>query len=377
MSESLLPSLPVSNLKRYLLKQGWSRIDHPNNRIEILKTTEDTSGDYASVAIPTSNDFSNSEAMINEAIKILAAYENKPFVDLFNRLRRWGNDTLLARLFKIQGNEDSLPLSVAAETISRFRDFVGYAAYTQSEPRPFFDKAGGVSTAFSNLCRFGHTFQGSFGLTIECPITVTPVLPLDGNHPEIPFERQVFERIASGLSILRSAISEDSLDPMIQGYHTGFSANMCRALTEAYEQVEGRRIEYNILWNPELQSSVEANWQPFLFEGRAYEFTRAAAVELEKSEVFPDSLVEGTVVALKSDKPPGLDQQQEFEHVITMFWEREKGQLVRIRIPLVPQEYMKACDAHKDGKRIRIYGVPEKSGKYWTLTKSHDFTVLL
>ncbi len=317
----------ISHIKRYLIKQGWSHVDHPNKRIEIFKTMENVSGDYASVVVPTSNDFSNSNEMIIEAVKIIAEYENKPFDEMLNRLKRWGKDTLLARLLKIQGDENSLPLSVAAETINKFKDFIGYAAYTQSEPQPFFDRAGGISSSFTAQCRFGHTFHGSFGITIESPLNenslnVTPFLPMDGNI--IPFERQVFERIATGLSALRASIENDDLDIMVKGYHTGFSANMCRALSEAFEEVDGRKIEYNIFWSPELRSPIENGWKPFVFETSAYEFTRAAAIKLEKSEIFPDSLIEGTIVVLKSDQPPALDQQQQFEHLITMNWEREK-----------------------------------------------------
>jgi hypothetical protein len=125
-----------------------------------------------------------------------------------------------------------------------------------------------------------------------------------------------------------------------------------------------------------LANPLQKEWKPFVFEGRAYEFARAAATELEKVEKFPDSVVEGRVVVLRSETPPGLDEQQKFEHVITMFWEKEKDQAVRIRVPLSPQQYMQACDAHKNGRAIRIFGVPEKQGKFWVLTKPHDFTVL-
>ena len=147
-------------------------------------------------------------------------------------------------------------------------------------------------------------------------------------------------------------------------------------LAEIFQQAGGRRIEYDISWSPEIKSPHEQNWKPFLFEGRAYEFVLAAATELERVEKIPDSMIEGPIIALKSDTPPGLDEQAKFEHVITMFWEREKDQTVQIRVPLSPPQYIQACDAHKEGQRIRIYGVPEKSGKFWTLTKTHDFTVL-
>ena len=151
---------------------------------------------------------------------------------------------------------------------------------------------------------------------------------------------------------------------------------MCRKLAEVFEQADGRRIEYDISWSPQLHSACENVWKPLVFDGRAYEFSKVAAAELEKAETFLDSTIEGRIVVLKSEMPPGLDEQAEFEHIITMFWEREKDQTVKIRVPLTPPQYIEACDAHKEGKAIRIVGIPEKAGKFWTLTKAHDFTVL-
>jgi hypothetical protein len=199
---------------------------------------------------------------------------------------------------------------------------------------------------------------------------------MDGNEPPVPIERQIFERVANGLVTLNESIAEDSIDPLLAGYLTGFSANMCRKLADIYEKADGRRIEYDISWSPQIKSTCEQVWKPMVFEGRAYEFARLAAGELEKSETFPDSLIEGRIVVLKSEMPPGLDEQAQFEHIITMFWERERGQTVKIRVSLSPDQYKQACDAHKEGRAIRISGVPEKAGKFWTLTTAHDFAVL-
>lgn len=374
-------SLPSSetvlkNLRRYLLSHGWFAIEHANNRIEVLQTKPDDAGGYASVAIPRSVEFRDAGGLINEAARLVASYEDSPLEKIVDHVLRWDRDILRSRFFKMLGHEDSLPLGIAADAISRLKEFLGYAAYTHINPRPFFDKAGAISGEFAEHCLFGHTFQGSFGLKIECPLAVTPVLPMDGNEPLVPIERQIFERVANGLVMLRESIAKDSIDPLLAGYLTGFSANMCRKLAEVYEKADGRRIEYDISWSPQLHSACEHVWKPMVFDGRAYEFARIAAGELEKAETFPDSLIEGRIVVLKSEMPPGLDEQAEFEHIITMFWEREKNQAVKIRVPLTPQQYIQACDAHKEGRAIRICGVPEKAGKFWTLTNAHDFTIL-
>ncbi len=140
MSESNIVVPQVADLKRYLVRQGWTPVSHPNSRIETFQAA-----DAASVTIPASNEFSNSVQMVREAIGIIADHENTTFQGLLNRRGRWGKDTLLARLYKINGEETSIPLFVAAEAIGSLKDFMGYAAYTQSEPKPYFDKAGGVS----------------------------------------------------------------------------------------------------------------------------------------------------------------------------------------------------------------------------------------
>jgi hypothetical protein len=376
---NLLPlsDIALKNLRDYLVSKGWFQIEYSNNRVEVFQTKPDGDGGYASVAIPHSTEYRDAGGLINEAIRLVAIYESSPPEKVADRVLRWDRDILRSRFFKMIGNEDSLPLGVAADAISTFKEFLGFAAYTHSNPSPFFERVGAISGTFADHCQFGHTFKGSFGLTVECPLAVVPVLPMDGNEPAVPIERQIIERVANGLITLHECISRDSIDPLLAGYFTGFNANMCRKVAEIYEKADGRRIEYDISWSPQITSVCEKFWKPIVFDGRAYEFAKLAASELEKAEKFNDSLVEGRIVVLKSEMPPGLDEQAEFEHVITMYWEREKNQIVKIRVPLTPQQYIEACDAHKEGKAIRVFGIPEKAGKFWNLSKSHDFAVLL
>ncbi len=375
---SLLPASDdvLNNLKHYLTSHGWFPVKHPNERIEVLETQPDFSGGYGSVGVPRSMEFRDSGALINEALRLVAAHENSSSEKIADQVLRWDRDILRSRFFKITGSENSLPLGIAADAVSGLKEFLGYAAYSHSNPRPFFDKAGQISGTFVDHCLFGHTFSGSFGLTVECPLAVTPVLPIEGIEPLVPIERQIFERVANGLVTLHESLAKDSIDPLLAGYLTGFNANMCRKLAEIYQVADGRKIEYDISWSPQIKSACEPSWKPIVFDGRAYDFARIAAGELEKSETFPDSLIKGRIVVLKSEMPPGLDEQAQFEHIITMFWEREKGQTVKIRVALSPDQYRQACDAHKDGRAIRISGVPEKTGKFWTLTKAHDFSVV-
>jgi hypothetical protein len=375
MSPDSLP-FPAKELETYLKLHGWNLKEQSNERIHFYATQADAEGAYSSLVIPTSEHFSDYRMRIMEAIGLLAEYERHTVEATILRVRSWDKDILRARVFSQNDNIYNLPLDAASDAIAELKKFVGYAAYTETEPKPFFDKAGGVSKDFTGTCRFGHTFEGSFGFNIECPLSLQQTLPLQGVDQYVPFERNVMDRIATGLNDLRSAIENDDIEQIVQNYHLGFNANMCRAMEDLYKSLEGRRIEYNFLWCPEVITENTSDWHPFIFEGRAFEFICEAARRLESVEDQLDSLIKGRVVQLKSEVPPGADEQGEFEHLITMFWEREKGSAIKIRVPLTPSQYQAACDAHRDGRRIKVRGVPTKKAKFWELTKPHDFSTM-
>lgn len=80
---------------------------------------------------------------------------------------------------------------------------------------------------------------------------------------------------------------------------------------------------------------------------------------------------------LRSEKP--LLNTQEFElasRTIVILWEIEKQQTLHVHIELPLDLYREACDAHKNGKEIRILGKPRKGGKFWTLLDHHGFEVI-
>src|SRR4051812_36216580 len=107
---SLLPSSQsvLTNLRRYLLSHGWFTVEHANNRIELLQTKPDETGGYASVAIPRSVEFRDAGGLINEAVRLVASYENSAIEKVIDYVLRWDRDILRSRFFKMLGHEDSL-----------------------------------------------------------------------------------------------------------------------------------------------------------------------------------------------------------------------------------------------------------------------------
>ena len=368
--------ISLDKLFRLLEDNNWSRINHPNIRIRVFEGLDRT-GQRIRLALPAIKGLVDAQQLVSSALEQLSDSLNVSVDSLTAFLVQRITDVLRARSFSLVGHDDSLPLDIASEWISRMRQLLAASAYTENEPRPFFEKTGLLGSDFAHRCRFGHTFKGSFGISIESPVFTN--LPIPGLESLVvqPFERRVFERIARGIRSLQDAINSDSIDILLESYSTGLNANMCRALSEAYEAVEGRRIEYLFAWNSEIPVAEDlSGLNPFIFDARAYKFTKATALQLEQQDDYEEQLIVGKIYQLKSKEPTSLTLEPlQSERVITMKWNREGSPGGSIRVPLSAEDYQLACDAHRDSLIVQVMGIPQKNGKFWTLHNCHGFRI--
>ena len=65
---------------------------------------------------PSSPDLRDATGLINEAVHLVASYENSTLQQIVDRVQRWDRDILRTRFLKMLGHEDTLPLEIAAET---------------------------------------------------------------------------------------------------------------------------------------------------------------------------------------------------------------------------------------------------------------------
>jgi hypothetical protein len=364
----------TKNFQRFLRKRGWAALDQRNKNIVYLASPKDTDGDWHSVVLPSDMALGDAPERIDAALNLVADATQIPKPVLSRTIERWDRDIINTRLDSRRNPISSIPLSLATLIVEDLRAFLGYAAYSQVSPAKFFAKAGKIATDFTASCSFGHTYEGSFGMVIECPLSNVRQLAISEDLVDPPFERLVTMRIAEGYRQIQLAKDSDDPTSVLKGYETGMNANMLRALIDIYENLDPSiEIEYSVNWAPELSPPHDLlQCAPLKFDGRAHEISRFAAEELEREDEETQTTIVSFVVSLKSETPLSEELQDEFDHVITLHWEREAEALIRIRVALPAGEYKKACDAHKNGRKIIVSGIPEKEGKFWYLTRPSE-----
>ena len=228
--------------------------------------------------------------------------------------------------------------------------------------------------------RFGHTFDGSFGFTLESPLIGAPsryiqsALTPDINDLEIlPLERRVLERIIRGLLVVREATSARDVDILVKDYMTGLNANMCEAIINMSQDQE-RPIEYSVIWSRKLRASVDVGNRDSIKLNRLnYEFLERASIELRRVE--PEyQTIRGLVTILRSDNDPLGTSVTDRSVVIK--WERPRGRPVNVYVVLERDDYVKALDAHRTWSTVEVTGVLSRTGSARRLSDPQDFKVI-
>jgi hypothetical protein len=374
---SIFHSITPARLSDFLRRKGWRRKNHPNTNLIVFEGESLIVGESATVVFPSDIDFKDYFSRLNDTLSLLSKHFDLPLSSIIEKIAHWNRDVMRIRIQAENGNDHLLPFSNAAELINKYKDFVSFAACSEADPKRFYGRVSKTGKEFADNCRFGHTFVGSFGITIESPIPLDPQPPLPG-FPVRPFHRAVTERIATGYINLNDAVKQENPSIIVSNYQQGFSGNMCDILMDIYDSTKGMEVSHNIVWASDLTPPKHLENPNVRITEKSYDILKTASSELQKvDEPDQDKTVVGRITQLRSKVPPlEGDEFSGARRTIVINWEVEKQIPINIHIQLPLDQYREACDAHKNGRKIRIIGKPEKHGKFWYLIEHHDFIII-
>lgn len=366
-------------IKRYLRVNGWTRLASNNSKLLLYQGPVDDLGRPIKIGLPFAAEFEDTKQLIHQAIELIATLQKRTFSEISEEIAHFGCDFFRQRIIT-PTNSSTLSLSEINRLIESLTSLIKYSARMEEDAQPFFAKSTGSGRVIADKCRFGQTFVGSFGLSIEMP--VPPSLKEDDK--QIPFERRVMERVARGFSVIRRALQEADAKLLIDNYKQGFNANQYESLKKCFEATPDYQMEFSFSWSNEYQISSDLRQlSPIkFFSSELVPFLETAAKSLRKLSESESVTVTGKIIQLQARGP--LDEEDiDDANVsdadspqIVIDWQIKKNKHAAIRVALSPDEYRQACDAHRDEKTVSIHGMPEKARKFLYLTSPKDFRIL-
>jgi hypothetical protein len=394
--------VPLALLRRYLTANGWHLAEVQGTPPPVVNLAASASNlpdanffqsrsvgrrnvdvyvlsesglDDIELVVPRDSNGSDFERRLHGAIVTLSQIEDKGPDQIIASVRSIGFDVVRSRIPDALVIDDTIYLESAQHYINGMKDLLAATATTELRPLPFFGRQSKEAIEYSDRCRFGHTYRGSFGFTIESPLSAETTEPLLDIEPTPPFERRVIQRLAIGIQHVCEAVDTGDVAPLIDGFRNGFGANGCDRFASLIHDTAYSGMSFGFAFSPQwavpafLARSIEFEVGP-----RHVEMARVAAEKLRGESVPMPADIFGMVVRLQNEADPSDLSAIMGEGEISVLYAHELYGEIHVRITLAPAEYLKAVEAHRLGRPVRVTGTLVHRGRYWYLNNPSTLT---
>lgn len=394
-ARSNVDRVPLSSLRQYLLATGWvrrvpkartvrrdaetgllrARAVPESKTYEVFRAPLQGFEDVE-IVVPVFTTSSDAGLLLKSALSTLTELEQRPTSEIVAAISARGVDVIRSRMPDAITLNETIHLAVARNFVMGIRDVLASTATTELEPEPFFLRVKKEGTEFADRCRFGHTFRGSFGFTIESPISPNEEPTLDGIEGPAPFERRVVERFARGLKFISAAVAMEDPSEIVDHAEVGFNANACEQFADLVEATSTTKLTFDFIFSPEWGRPHAPPREEYEVGFQHVEVSREAARRL-RTQVGPrEATISGRIVRLQSEADPSDIENALGTREIAVLWSTEPEGDIHVRAVLDPVEYLTAVRAHADGRAVELSGTLEKRGRRWVLSSPSGLKVI-
>lgn len=373
--------ITVVELRSFLRGQGWNRHVSEGQNWDVYTFQFPGMDDEARITLPL--DTRGEDALQRRKIRVSVRSAIETIAGLFERdpddvvaaIRQEDRDVLGIR-FPVMDGTASLPLSEMTKQLENIKSLIAYATAALENPVPYHETWRGSMKQMTEHVRFGHTFSGSFGLSIESPLTQKPhaLRGLFGNEEDAeavvnPFEHRVMERVAKGIIQVAEAADDGGADRLVEEYKEGVNARMCESIAASLKRVTGG-ITYAFEWSSYVDVSSDIARTPEVrLSSKCVSILEEASKRLREREP-EDAEVVGRVIQLASRAPSRLGSKKIIRVERT---ERKSGEPHTVIVDVGADAYKQAIRAHENGEFVRVKGRLTRSGNFWHLADVTNF----
>ncbi|MGF1583585.1 MAG: hypothetical protein ACFCD0_30065 [Gemmataceae bacterium] len=378
--ENQMRALRFEDVQQYLQTHGWTR--QKNNWDDVGVYHSSTNPD-AEILLPLSTKWGDYALRMGETIQMISEVEKRPVWEVLNDLSVPPSDVLRLRIAGAEAERGVLPLEDGLKLFQGGRDLLLAAACSAHDPKPYYPRKNfQKAVEFVDSCRLGQTERGSFVATILAPVPpdIDEQMVLEGIEEDFwieqePFARRATIQIMRGLQAVEQAIQNDSAKSLLESVDQGVSSNFCDALRGMQPANTQSSLEISMSWSrvrSRLPRSISARAE---FAPGHFAIIEEAGRLLRERAQPKQQRLEGVISMLRK-APQDLFEKDAGGHVTMRT--QISGSSATVKFALSQELYQRACDAHRDGRRVAITGVThaEAGAKHHELRNTANFEIL-
>lgn len=362
-----LNALSPRHVAAWLRMQGYIHQGSYGDYGNIFVRTKDGEVN-AELILPTSSHARDFVRRMAELVNDLADAEDRSAVEVLRDLTMAPFDVVKVRSPDAD-DYGSVPLNVGIGLHQESMNLVLAAANATASPSPrrsFTGRQFEEVTAYMGSLRLGQSQRGSFILSILSRWDFTSDLQSTLDLGEATFGRRVTKCLAKALVATSLAIRKsvvDGVEPFLQSYKEGVSANLCQALAKLAREGDG--IDVAVHWSP---SSPERPVDSLSLKREDAAILIEAAAALAGKENKQDYLMEGQIATI-TEAPDRFDGSAVLETIY--------GNSVRkVRIKFGQSDRVTIYDAAKNKLWVRVIGDLHREGNRLSLLNPRDIAIV-
>lgn len=392
LTNKVIDTVSLDKIKTFLESSSWKLITpkKDSNQYCFESKLETSKGYRIFIPYKLSEEFIKTDRyyfFMNNIIDNLSdAYHFTPqkIIELLNNYKMC-RDSIMIRIVPDQ-DASSVTLLTLLSVMDNWTDLLAFSATSElgflneDGPQSYYKRVSSEGVKFSNKCRFGHTFEGSFGLRIisHFPCYTQKLLseedPKDRQHA--PLQRRSIERIARGLFDVSEAINIKSSAPIVDNYVNAMNANMCGALEAITmeESILNLGVDFAFDTNYPLQKDVKimATETALSASEENVCLLKAAREKMTPVSEKVTSTIQGYVTELKAKDATDFTKPR----TIKIESEMQEGPR-SVYVEVAPEDYAIATQANRDHDMVTISGCIIPIGRSWRLTEYNDFKLTI
>ena len=316
-------------------------------------------------------------ARLGDVVQVVSALEERTVWEVINDVSGPPADVLRLAVSTANAALGSVPLNEGIKLIEGGRSLLLAAACSVHSPQPFYPRqAFREAVEFLDTCRLGQTERGSFVATIVTPVppAVEQQACLPGMEGSLeaaePFPRRVTMRLMQGLGHISQSLDTGTPERILAGVPYGVSANMCEALASMKPVGDQSQLRIRMSWSPARPQLPGRLPQTVSFSQGVFALFDEIGRSLRERSFPKLDRIEGYIVQLRAEST--LLEGSEGSVVVKA---DVAGTPTRVRVALNKADYLRACDAHRDGKRVAIVGTLRRDAKTYEMRHARELKV--
>ncbi|MHB8260654.1 MAG: hypothetical protein ACYDCN_02885 [Bacteroidia bacterium] len=366
-----VPELKFTELQAYLRNTGWARIETVKQTIALFQ--KEIGNNFFETTLPLNKDFADYTYRIVDVLEAIANAENREVHQVLTDLSLPPGDIVRFRVI----NRDTIGGTISFLEGFNLLESAKKSLFTTAcdiiQPEKYHKRLGlKGAQQFIEECRLGQTEKGSFIASVICPfVNETPeekAQQLNIFSPADEFKksltRKVTVRLMTALEILKSAIDRGEENRIVDLVGENIiSANFMESIVELNSTKEISEIEIITSW------SVFAQQQPQVTRSIKLSNDYTPVLENIINKIKPidkgiDDVFIGKISLTKAD--PDIHSRTDGEVVLNyVLGDEEK--VSKARVVLNNEDYERACEAHKQGKTVKVKGKLVSVGRSKTI----------